>query len=465
MLFLSAHLLETRRLRYALLPPAGYGALFVALWMGCGQSVWNLAAYLHGSLELAAGYSQAMSPPGRLTTMWLPAASTLLLGAAPAPLSLPEWSLPRRLLRVKHAGLLLLLTWTIFSVGKHAFVRDGFAHAPNFFILAISLPFLLPALFPAYDWKARTRVALLATCVVLGVLGFAENLQLAGIGLGPADVVSVWKTGFLRRVQFIVAPAALKDQLEIQTADIREKWALPRTRARVQDKPIDMVGYEQGVLFLNKLNWKPRPVFQSYSAYTPFLVSTNARFFRREDSPPFVLVRLQPIDGRLPTSEDGQALIEILRRYRPVLIEKYFLLLERLENLGGVAPADLAWEKVIGFDEEASLLDLPDACHIVALKIKPSWEGALRNFAFKAPEVSLKLRTATGATYTFRLIPAMVEEGFLLNPLLLKDSDVLSYYGPSQGERVTSITVTCSATTCYEKNILMSVRTFPKPAP
>jgi hypothetical protein len=463
-MILSAHLLINRRGAYALLPLAWFCALFLVLWVGLGQSVGNLPAYARGSLEMAAGYSQAMSCSSGYTSLALGIACILALGAAFLPLSPSEWANARRLLSIRHAGLLLLLAWLVFSAWKHGFVRDcPFpSHSCSFFVLAVSLPFLVAPVFPAYDWKLPARVALLTACVCLGAIGFIR-LFLNLDGMGPANLVSIWRDFFLERVRFVFLPSSVKAQLDDRLAAIRAAAALPLVRARVGRQPVDVISFEQRFLFLNGLSWKTRPVLQSHGTYTPYLVAANAEFFRRDDAPRYVLFKLQPIDNRLPSSEDGEALIEILRRYRPVLTEQSFLLLERLRGAGNPAPAEPVWEKSFRFGEEVSLGELPDGCHVAALKIRLSPGGAVQNALLKAPEVSLKVRTAAGADFVHRIVPGMVEDGFLLNPLLLNNEDVLAFYGTSQGERVISVAVTTDDTSCFDEPITMAVKTFPRP--
>lgn len=40
--------------------------------------------------------------------------------------------------------------------------------------------------------------------------------------------------------------------------------------------PTDLIAYRQEIVFANALPWRPRPVFQSYAAYTPDLLRDNA---------------------------------------------------------------------------------------------------------------------------------------------------------------------------------------------
>src|SRR5205085_9233152 len=60
-------------------------------------------------------------------------------------------------------------------------------------------------------------------------------------------------------------------------------------------------------------------------------------------APDYLLFDLQAMDRHLPTTEDGPALLEVLHRYRPVMVEKSRILLERQCNRAG----DLVRQKVV----------------------------------------------------------------------------------------------------------------------
>src|SRR6185369_7697294 len=103
---------------------------------------------------------------------------------------------------------------------------------------------------------------------------------------------------------------------------------LPRLRALVGDEPVDLMGHQQGVLFWAGFAVRHRPVFQSYSAYTPHLQGRNAAFFAGASAPRFVLANVQSVDGHLPMSEDSGAWLQMLERYRPRMVERTLLLLQ-----------------------------------------------------------------------------------------------------------------------------------------
>jgi hypothetical protein len=237
---------------------------------------------------------------------------------------------------------------------------------------------------------------------------------------------------------------------------------LPAVAARVGGEPVDQLSCAQGVVLLNRFNYRPRPVFQSYSAYTPGLLAANAAFYRGGRAPAYVLWRWGPIDGRLPALEDGPALLEIFERYRLVTCEKGFLLLERLPEGagGGEAARPELRRQVVAFGEEVGLSDLPRVPHAVAIEIEGSAWGRVARALYRPPPLWIELRLEDGQTCTYRLIPALAGSGFLLNPLLRDDGDVVKLYRGRPLPRVRAFTVRAGpgAGECYWDRLRVTVR-------
>lgn len=78
---------------------------------------------------------------------------------------------------------------------------------------------------------------------------------------------------------------------------------------------VDAFPWDITDLIVNGLNYVPRPVIQSYSAYTDHLLDLNAKHFRSTAAPMFLVLKGQSIDQRFPPDLDGPALVEIGKRY------------------------------------------------------------------------------------------------------------------------------------------------------
>src|SRR5262249_19579365 len=109
----------------------------------------------------------------------------------------------------------------------------------------------------------------------------------------------------------------------------KQRFDLPHTRAVIGQAPVDVLGYEQTIAFYNGLTYRPRPVFQSYCAYTPHLARLNDAFYRSSRAPEYVLLKLQTIDNRFPTLDDSLLLRSFMHRYDYVHTEQGFQLWAR----------------------------------------------------------------------------------------------------------------------------------------
>jgi hypothetical protein len=74
---------------------------------------------------------------------------------------------------------------------------------------------------------------------------------------------------------------------------------------------------------------RPRPVFQSFSAYTPTLAALNAEHLRSPRAADNVLFDIESIDGRLPAMDDGRSWAPLWARYALVADTGGFLWLRR----------------------------------------------------------------------------------------------------------------------------------------
>ena len=66
----------------------------------------------------------------------------------------------------------------------------------------------------------------------------------------------------------------------------------------------------------NGLRYRPRPIIQSYSAYTPFLQQLNKRHFGSVDAPSYLVLSASSIDGRNAPDLDYPSLEVIASRYQ-----------------------------------------------------------------------------------------------------------------------------------------------------
>ena len=415
----------------------GFALALAAVWVLAGQSLLNFPRYLRGALEIAAGYNRAMSQPAGFERVVL---ACIAIALSTGLAACHACARPREPGRLMAAALLPLLLFLAFKAG---FVRHG--GSSTFFGFAALAPFLL--LPPARERVRRT--------IHLGAWarsGAVTGLRLACVGVALLGFETVRAQP--RRAPLLFGAQAqaridakLRDVLELRERERggvldlekrRRQHVLPRTRAVVGESTIDLIPNEVGLLILNELNWRPRPVFQSYSAYTPALLELNARAFSGPSAPEFVLFRPGALDLRLATLDDALALQVLLRRYRPELEEQGWLLFRRELETNGVARAarPVLIERSLALGERLELSGLEARCLLLEVDLKPSIRGRFVSALYQAPIAWIELGLADGGVRLQRLVPEMTRHGAILDPPLAKLDDWIAWYAGAAVPRV-----------------------------
>ena len=230
---------------------------------------------------------------------------------------------------------------------------------------------------------------------------------------------------------------------EAELTEARKAHALPATRRRIGNAAMDTLSYEQAVMILNGMNWRPRPVFQGYAAYSPRLIEMNAAALTGTSAPRFLLTKLQSIDGRLAMSNDPLAALIALGQYRPVLVERDFILQERAQRPLATEPWNgrLLVEQQVAAGEWLEVPASSRAPLLATVELAPSVIGRLRTLLWRGVPAFLEVEAYGAAPRKFRIVPAMVAEPFLLSPLLRSHDDLLDWYLGGTTQRVKRLRV------------------------
>lgn len=409
------------RTRAALAPLAWFVGAFLLFWILCGQNPLNLPLYAYRSLQVSSGYQAAMGIPTPAEPFWK-AIVVLALLVSYSVLYLLAY--PRRSQAVASVAILaafVYLNW------KHGFVRaDG--HMIGFFICALVPCAAFPALLGDGPRFHRIQRGLLVAAAGLSVVGVRDALP------GVIDGFAGHTHGtILRHVTNLSHLPAVRRDYDEQLRNKRIEHDLPRTRETVGGDPIDVLGFEQAVALVNRLNYRPRPVFQSYTAYTPYLARVNGRFYMSEEAPRYALLKIQTIDERLPTMDDSRVLLLFPHLYEFVHTEKGYQLWRRRDAPAN--PADLAPRRlrtvVQPLNEPLDLGRLSRDHLWVEIDLQPSLLGRLRSLLYKPPFIRLAIEDSAGARRVFRMPGPIGRGGFILNPLV---TDLLSYMHFSGGK-------------------------------
>ena len=191
---------------------------------------------------------------------------------------------------------------------------------------------------------------------------------------------------------------------------------------------MDVFGQCQAYALHNDLNYRPRPVFQSYVACSRFLMQLNEQFYRSRAAPEYVLFRLFALDRKFPPLEDAPLLRTLLANYQPLTTEGPFILLKRATAEPPVT--SLVREGTVRASEAIDLRGFGGTDLWLEVSLEPTLLGRLRQILYRPPTVRLAAWHEPGGKLMVRnRAPAqMLAAGFLASPLLLNNEDVLNLY-------------------------------------
>lgn len=427
-----ARLLAARERRKALEQALLGAAALLLVWCACRQAPWNLVPYVVRSWTMAQGYADAMGHEPAPLQVPIAVASLALGLASVAVVARTRAELATR-------GALFAL------VGFLAF-KGGLVMAGTTALTCFGFASLAPQVFVTRDAasSARTRagaVLRVAACV-LALWGYQRCQDLSPFG--AQRPFAAWNErlafGFDGLTRWDIHRA---EHVSLRRA-LAEEHALPLVRETVGSESIDVLPYEIGQVLLNDLAWRPRPVIQSYAAYTPALLELNAEHFRGERAPKYVLLRAGTIDHRLPGADDAGALEVIVERYRIVLAERSWLLLARRDE---PAPPRRARETVfaarVRFGEDLALPRIEGAAVNLRVEIPKSLRGRLHSFFVSTPQLFARVETDEGFVERFRAVRGELEHGLLVDPWLGGPEGFESVFTGSKRPRMSKLRINC----------------------
>lgn len=419
-----------------------FSALF--FWLLAGQRIAALLPYVKNSWAVSSGYTEGCgafsSTEGRDVLLYLLFA-LLLLGVA----AMSQWSpiestatgasrwkrmlqsvrgylTGRRVELIRAVLLLGSLLATLLLLFKAGFVRhDGHE------LLATVGGAILLILLAAVSWPGCLNRYCRAFVVVAVLLGLANNWFSQHRWAQQSLPASLWKTvaevppriGSIFATMFGRDPNAERLADLLQTA--RAIRALP-----VPIGTVDIYSSTQQSIFANNFNFRPRPVFQSYTAYSARLSRMNADFLGSNRAPDSILFGIQPIDSHFPSMEDSLSWPELLTRYDVVDGAHSHLLLQKAAVPRQYALVDHQTYTV----PFRHVVKLPDSDVPVWAKmtLKKNLKARLAGAVYKTPNVYVVAKTQNGIERTYRILPDVAAAGFLLSPLIMNQTQFMMLY-------------------------------------
>jgi hypothetical protein len=320
---------------------------------------------------------------------------------------------------------------------RHETVRVVYASGALVFILALFLSHraLWIRTRLVRLWVTALSVGLIALCIAGSHLSRQTEIRRLAERLGQSG------TAVSSIVRLLCSPTASFQELirkhEHAVAQMKDRVPTPHAPGSW-----DIYPFECGVPIAHGLLYHPRPVFQSYSAYTGDLLEINRRHLTSERGPDNILFRIGPIDDRLPSLDDSTSWPEVLVRYSVHAMTNGFVWLQRLP-----VPATYSMKSIARITAPLGVdVPLPSvstgALIWVRSELQRSTAGTGYSLLYHPPWPSISLLTHSGGAYRYRFIPEIGAAGFLLSPLVRHTPDFEALGRTHKGdERVTSFCV------------------------
>ena len=282
---------------------AGVALTIVALWLLLGQDLSALPQYAVNSVRIASGFAEAMSLSGPSLKYFAVALAYLVFGVWSA-LQTSQHAGPRQ-----RAGCVALWVVFWFFAFKEGFVRSDPTHLSFFY-------YGLPGALFAFAWSREQRsIAMLA----MGAL-FVASLAAAHTSVDHRfDLVSNAEDA-VHELAPVVSPSRRARLIaNARTFVMANEHIAPASLQLLRHETVDAYPYLLAQVWAYRLNWRPLPVLQTYSAYTTSLDRVDAHFISSDKAPRRLII--QPaagLDGRVSAFDVPETIREILCRYRPL---------------------------------------------------------------------------------------------------------------------------------------------------
>ena len=395
----------------------------IPVWLAGILSFWLLACqqlrwfwpFLKHSWAVAGGYSDAMNDGDLFILAPL---AYIVIGAGFCGLMgmLIE---PRSGVR----GPLFLsgMCWILFLSFKQGYVRNDDVHE----IAAVITLMLTGLACMAVAAKREKKLKILAVGM------FCASSLFAALSIGLNDPSG----SFCRQLAQtftpynLLAPVA---SLTTRTLEVDYGKSQSLMKEGIPLPPVqggaDLYPYSQDVLFANGVGYCPRPVIQSYSAFTPELARMNAQWLQTDRAAKTLFFAINDPDNRFPSLDDGFSWPELLTLYDLKGISSEsgaYLCLSR-------SPTPRKFQLQPFLETNVTLgetFNLPSTANgpvWAEIEISKTLTGKLLSFFFKPTILMADIKLANKSEKIRRIVPGLASAGFLLSPYIASNEAFLA---------------------------------------
>ncbi len=410
----DAGTLRYKVLTIALLPPISFLVGFIAVERNV-SGIWN---YVVRSMNIVTGFSEAMSSTGPEYQVVL-----ALFGIVFLALVIPSVAeRPRDLAPGFLPGVLCA-----FFIFKSGIVRQDDPHVALLHVkLAVAGLFLLICARTVRDRRLLMAYVAGTFCLGISLYGQVYPMQLAM----AEDRSGLRST--LENLQANLQFSATWKRVGEETRQALTGRRLdPVISKLVSGGTVDDVPHEVDIVAANGWRWNPRPVFQSYSAYTPVLDKLNASHLA-DGGADHIIMHWDAIDGRNPLLDDAASWRSLFDHYDVEFSRADLLVLERRQSPRYYEPRRIgtvtgAWNRDITVPQVS-----PNEFAMMKVETGKSLWGGVMGLTFRNSPVYVAATYVSGRQSRWRVTRANLADGAFIGYLPQNLGEALPYFGQLQ---------------------------------
>ncbi len=448
LLFYSVLSLYNRKIIQTLLSWVVFIISFLGFWYVAGQDIENLSNYFESGFQVAQGYSEAMSYP-----LWI-----------------NEKIIKRYL-------IIMILAVSFIGGLVVMFINSVYRRGDLWYLLLLSgiITFLaFKEGFVRYDKLHYTQFFAQALFVVVGLLVMINlgNSQgkISKVFLYSMFFICLFFTESFHFFRYKNLYAAFDEKFRVDKLN-EEKIKLVnvyKTKSdvirKIGNATVDIVPYEISFLYCHNLNWSPRPVIQSYVAYTSKLDSLNDSFYKSKYAPQQVIYSYLTIDDRYPLFDEPKMFKTLLNGYEwyNTVRDKRTVVLRKKEHLTEGKIVSSA-NKLVSINEKILVPSGRHTYTYAKITVRLSFIGKMINFFCNVPYIKMKMYFKNNnSPIQFRLIRSTADDGLLVSSYAKNVNDVMDIFCGAANSNVSSIAIVGNPY-LYEKQIDLQFDLLEKP--
>jgi hypothetical protein len=207
-------------------------------------------------------------------------------------------------------------------------------------------------------------------------------------------------------------------------------------KQKIGNGTVDIIPWESSLIILNKLNYAPRPIIQSYQAYNGSLDKINANRYLRANAPEFVLYNINSIDKHYHFFDDTYLKEALYSKYTIIdtfrSCNEYMLLFKRnTSNLPYTFVKIAKGEKNL-----ADTFSVPISKNplMVKIRMKYNWLGTIQNIFLRAPNSEIRIILVDSSTIVYRTGISILDAGVIINPYIENAKDAFNFFNKREVE-------------------------------